>query len=93
VKLLYFDCIQGAAGDMILGALLDAGASEAAVRDSLDALHLPGWELQLETVQKNGLRAIKASVVVETAGPERTYRAIRELIDAAALPPRVKERA
>jgi uncharacterized protein (TIGR00299 family) protein len=93
VKLLYFDCIQGAAGDMILGALLDAGASEAAVRDSLDALHLPGWQLEIETVQKNGLRAVKANVVSEGGGPERTYRAIRELIDAAALPPRVKERA
>lgn len=36
MKVLYFDCFAGAAGDVILGALLDAGLPFDALQRALD---------------------------------------------------------
>ncbi len=45
MKVVYFDCPSGASGDMILGALLDAGVSLETLRAELDKLGLPGFTL------------------------------------------------
>jgi uncharacterized protein (DUF111 family) len=47
VKVLYFDCFNGAAGDMILGALIDAGVPLEAVRRALGSLAIEGYEICL----------------------------------------------
>ena len=44
-RVLFVDPFGGAAGDMLLGALIDAGADVAAVSDVLAGLRLPGWKL------------------------------------------------
>ena len=44
-RIAYFDCPSGAAGDMIMGALVDAGAPFEALRDGLHGLDLTGWDL------------------------------------------------
>lgn len=90
---LYFDCFSGAAGDMILGALLDAGAPESAIRASLDALELPGWELSVEEVTKGALRATQVSITASDPSESRSYGRIKELIQDAPLRRRVQERA
>jgi uncharacterized protein (TIGR00299 family) protein len=55
-RILFVDPIGGAAGDMLLAALLDAGASEQAVRDAVDAV-LPGrFAISTEEVSRAGLR-------------------------------------
>ncbi|MCU0510144.1 MAG: LarC family nickel insertion protein, partial [Anaerolineae bacterium] len=61
---LYFDCVAGASGDMILAALLAAGLDVAALRERLAALRIPGFDLQVERVQKNGIGAVHVEVVV-----------------------------
>ncbi|MDQ3982879.1 MAG: nickel pincer cofactor biosynthesis protein LarC [Actinomycetota bacterium] len=93
MRTLYFDCFSGAAGDMILGALLDAGASEADVSRALDALALPGCSVEVRTVTRASLRATKVDVVVtgeqERRGPDDIARLLRD----APLSERVKDRA
>jgi hypothetical protein len=57
VKLLYFDCFSGAAGDMILGACLDAGLPFAELQQALGSLALRGWDITAERVVKGGITA------------------------------------
>ncbi|MCK4452691.1 MAG: DUF111 family protein, partial [Anaerolineae bacterium] len=58
MHIAYFDCYAGASGDMILGALLDAGLPLANLQADLDRLHLP-ITVQAETVQKGPIRAMR----------------------------------
>lgn len=93
MKVLYFDCFSGAAGDMILGALLDAGASEEAVRSVLAALPLDGFAVEVRTVTRASLRATKVDVTVTGDHEHRGPREIEALLHAAPLPEEVRARA
>ncbi|GAB4532378.1 MAG: hypothetical protein Tsb0020_48500 [Haliangiales bacterium] len=61
---LHFDCASGAAGDMTLGALIDAGVPIAVIRDTLDQLGVGGWRLSATRVSKRGIRAIDVRVAL-----------------------------
>jgi len=92
MKVLFFDCFAGAAGDMILGALLDAGAREEAVRDELAKLPLAGYQLETKRVNKKGLSALKVHVRVREADrPHRHFGDIKHMLLTSGLSPRVKE--
>ena len=78
MKVLYFDLVGGASGDMILGALIDAGLSADELRARLDALHLDGFELQVRRVTKNGFSATKVDVLVADDVPERHLAEIED---------------
>jgi uncharacterized protein (TIGR00299 family) protein len=95
MRLAYFDCPSGAAGDMILGALVDAGAPFDGLRDTLRALPLPGWELSCREVMKGGFRATKVEVHVDpsAAHPHRSLADIRAILDAAPVDAAVRARA
>jgi pyridinium-3,5-bisthiocarboxylic acid mononucleotide nickel chelatase len=69
VRVAYFDCPSGAAGDMILGALVDAGLSVDALRAELARLHLPGYTLERREVMKGAFRATKVEVHVHDREP------------------------
>ncbi len=92
MKAIYFDCPSGAAGDMILGALLDAGVSLDALRSELRKLRLPGWELAAKEVHRGAFRATKAEVEIEEqAHPhDRSLGDILGLLDRSSLDPAVK---
>jgi pyridinium-3,5-bisthiocarboxylic acid mononucleotide nickel chelatase len=62
VKVLYFDCFSGAAGDMILGALIDAGLPLAELKDALGTLGVDGWNVSADRVVKAGITATKFRV-------------------------------
>jgi pyridinium-3,5-bisthiocarboxylic acid mononucleotide nickel chelatase len=62
VKVLYFDCFSGAAGDMILGALLDAGLPLPELERALGTLGVDGWNVSAERVVKAGITATKFRV-------------------------------
>jgi uncharacterized protein (TIGR00299 family) protein len=96
----WFHCFAGTAGDMTMAALVDAGADPLMIADIVARLDLDGYALTFEDVIRCGIAATQAHVVVHDHDheddhdhPHRGYRAIRDLIDAADLPERVRDRA
>jgi pyridinium-3,5-bisthiocarboxylic acid mononucleotide nickel chelatase len=88
----WFHCFAGIAGDMALGSLIDAGADADEVRSLLDRLSLPGWDLSFEEGLRGGIACTRAIVSGDDV-VVRPYGAISALIEEAALPPRVADRA
>ena len=62
MKVLYFDCFAGAAGDMILGALLDAGLPFEELTRALGSLAVEGWDVSVDRVINKGITATKFRV-------------------------------
>jgi len=93
MKTLYFDCVSGASGDMILGALLDAGLPADVLRERLAALHLPGFELRVEKVEKCGIAATQVDVVVDDDVPERHLPQLEAIVQGGDLPAYVVEKS
>ena len=107
MKLLYLDCFAGISGDMFLGALLDLGVSEDALRVELEKLRLPGYRISSRRVTKQNISATKFDVtvfedaVVHLPSPmlhaaiheHRGYTEIAAMIEKSGLSPRVKDRA
>ena len=93
MKVAYFDCIAGASGDMILGALVDAGLPVNDLFERLSALHLPDFRLEARKVTKNAFTATKVDVIVADDVPERHLGDIITIVKESDLPTDVKEQA
>src|SRR6266404_5561796 len=65
---LYFDCFSGIAGDMTLGALIDLGVPEEAVRAELAKLPVENYRLTRERVRRGALVGTKIHVIVDEHG-------------------------
>jgi uncharacterized protein (TIGR00299 family) protein len=104
VKTLYFDCFSGAAGDMILGALIDAGLPFDQLKAALGSLGVEGWDITAEKVLRTGITATKFRVheqVAVTAGAATAMSGhkhyhlagIKKRIEQSALSDAGKQRA
>jgi hypothetical protein len=89
----WFHCFSGIAGDMALGALVDAGADPDEVRTLLRRLPVGDWELEFEPVLRGGIAATKAHVHAPETAVVRTAGHIAGLVEEARLPERVTRRA
>jgi uncharacterized protein (TIGR00299 family) protein len=89
----YFDCFAGIAGDMALGALLDAGGDLGALRAGLAGLDLDPFGLEVSLVERGGIGATRVEVRTGPTGADRPWREVRALLGAAALPGPVRARA
>jgi hypothetical protein len=89
----WFHCFAGIAGDMALGALIDAGADVTEVQSLLSRLELAGWDLQVEAALRGGVSCTRALVRSGDDIVVRTHAHIAAMITGATLPPRVTERA
>jgi pyridinium-3,5-bisthiocarboxylic acid mononucleotide nickel chelatase len=91
-RICYLDAFSGVSGDMLVGALADAGADRAALVSALDSLGT-GASLRFEAVKRCGMGATKFHVEAADTKSHRHLPAILKMIDAAALPDRVKQDA
>lgn len=91
MSILYYHCPAGISGDMNLGALVDLGVPVEGLRQGLDALQLPDWEIDIVRDQRRGISGTRVSVSCSESHPHRTFSDIRAIISAAALSDRVKE--
>lgn len=83
--LAWFDCTAGASGDMLLGALLDAGADLGQVRAAVAALDDRQIRLEVREVSRHGLRASKLDVITARDPEPRSWREVRGLLEGAGL--------
>jgi len=95
LKILYFDCFAGIAGDMTVAALLDLGVPLEVVRDAVERLPLPrsSYSLSVERTSRKGVAATRFVVHVEEHQPNRHYTDIAAMIEESSLPEGVKEKA
>ena len=106
MTILYFDCFSGAAGDMILGALIDAGLPLPDLKRALGSLGVAGWDVSADRLVKAGITATKFRVHAhqhahththadqhQHAHHHHTLPEIRAAIDRSALSDQGKARA
>jgi pyridinium-3,5-bisthiocarboxylic acid mononucleotide nickel chelatase len=94
MKSAFLDAFSGLSGDMIAGAMLDAGADFDELRAALASLPLDGYRLSTRRKLVSGISALKFDVEVSTSQPERHLSDIREIIRrAVAFSDSVKDRA
>ena len=96
MKLLYFDCFSGAAGDMILGALLDAGLPLDELKQALGSLGGEGWDISADRVVKCGITATKFRVhehAAAVAGPQTPVSGGRRHYHLAGIKTRIDQSA
>ncbi len=93
MKLVYFDLVSGASGDMILGALVDAGLPFAELQRALLGLHLPDFELDLRRVMRGAFAATKIDVKTADTATARHLPEIQAVISGSDLPVQIKNRA
>ncbi|HMG41938.1 MAG TPA: nickel pincer cofactor biosynthesis protein LarC [Acidimicrobiales bacterium] len=89
----WFHCFSGIAGDMALGALVDAGADLDEVRALVERLPVTDWELDVEPVLRCGIAATQVHVRATDHAVVRTAAHITGLVEEARLPTPVAERA
>ena len=90
--ILYLDLFSGASGDMLLGALIDAGLSLDRLRSELGKMPLSGYELEAETQLRHGLTGTKLHVRdLGHEHPARHLSDVRALVTGSAVPDHVKE--
>jgi pyridinium-3,5-bisthiocarboxylic acid mononucleotide nickel chelatase len=92
VSIAWFHCFAGASGDMILGALLDAGAPLDAVQQAIDAVGVEPTLVATEQVTRHGLAATKADVKAPRTTVVRTWANLRNQLEASGLDDAVKAR-
>lgn len=95
MKIAYFDCFSGAAGDMIVASLLDAGDCFDDLQKRLAGLNVPGYQVKTEKVRKQGFAASRFDVIVDpdTPKPHRHLKHVEQIINDSQLPASVKDRS
>ncbi len=92
MRVAHFDCFSGISGDMVLGAVVDAGISADAIRTALDSLGLP-IRLEIEKVKRCGFAATKATVEAADQEDYRFLPDVEAILAKGALSPKQRELA
>lgn len=96
MKKLYLDCFSGISGDMMVGALLDAGCELSYLEEQLKKLGISDeYKLEINNINKNGIMCKKFDVklVVNAKSKKahhRTYKDIVKMIKSSSLNDEIK---
>ncbi len=91
-RAVYLDCFSGLSGDMIVSALIDVGVPFSEIEKAAAALPLSGYRLRHEKEMRGPFHVSRFFVDVdEGAQPHRHFSHIRDMINGASFPARVKE--
>jgi uncharacterized protein (TIGR00299 family) protein len=80
----WLDCSAGVSGDMLLGALVDAGVPLDVMSTAVDALDL-GIRLTADQVERGGIGATYVDVISHDDQVSRSWREVREIVSGRAL--------
>ena len=89
----WLDCSSGIAGDMMLGALVDAGVPLDTMQAAIDAIAPEPVRLRVEETRRAGLRAIRVHVDATDSATVRTWTDVRALLETGGLSDQVREQA
>ena len=93
MKIAYLDCYSGIAGDMLLGALLDAGLDADRLRAEIAKLGVEGVEIQAEKAFRRGVTGTDVKVVTGHDHAHRHLSTIEKIIDSSQIGSTAKETA
>lgn len=79
MKIAYFDCFSGASGDMILGALVDAGLSLDRLQQELSKLRLDHYKLHAQKSVKHGLAGTQIEIIVDQSYHQHHSRHLQDI--------------
>ncbi|MBI5747975.1 MAG: nickel pincer cofactor biosynthesis protein LarC [Nitrospinae bacterium] len=93
MKILYFDCFSGISGDMVLGAMADAGVDIKSIKKELKKLAMEGYDLKVSKVKRKGIKGTKVDVVVDKKKHfhHTSYKDIKRMIERSRLSKKIKE--
>ena len=92
-RVAYLDCTGGLAGDMVVAALLDAGAPQTALHEVVGALGLPGVKVEAEPAVRHGVVTTLLRVIDDAPAPERRAGELLDLVASADVSAAVSDRA
>jgi len=89
MKVAYFDCFSGIAGDMILGALIDLGVSEQYLKKELKKLPVKGYTFTTKHVTSHHIHAIDVTITIQKEQCERNLLDITAMLEDSTLHPTI----
>ncbi len=94
MRIAYFDVFFGASGDMILGALVDAGVPVEALQDVINRLGLPeSVHIEAQPVAHHSLRGIQVTVHAPPSDHHRHLADIARILETSGLEAPIRARA
>ncbi|MDP6931147.1 MAG: nickel pincer cofactor biosynthesis protein LarC [Planctomycetota bacterium] len=93
MRIAYLDCPSGVAGDMWVGAMLDAGLEIEPLVAAIDSMGLPGVALDVEPVLRSGIGGSLFKVKIPPGDkPHRHLADVLKMTGCADVPDKVKQR-
>ncbi len=92
-KILYIEATSGVSGDMLLGALLDAGVPAEVLSETWTALGIDNYEVEIFQTQKSGMNALRCRVSAQEAKGPKTWKEYKSLLENANLPDQIRGQA
>jgi len=93
MKIALIDCIGGVSGNMMLGAILDAGVDVGRLESELRRLDLPSWRLESRKVVRKGIAATHVDIKYPAEDVERNLDDIVKIIDSSGLDTSIRQQS